>query len=402
MSDQENKATAVEEPKDQEAVVAEPASEAEAVAGDLSEDEELTAAKNRQGVDDDDDSDDEDDDDSDDDEDESDDDDDSDDDDSDDDDSEEDDGESDDDESDDDDDSDEEDDEEEDDEEEDEDEENDEDVEKAAVEEASEAEVPETEIPETGRPEAEVLEAKAPEAETVEAETVVAAAAGAAIAAAAAGQVTDVVPSDHAQHLRLLEALIFAGAQALDEKDLAERLPNDADVARLLADLAELYANRGVNLVKVAGGYAFRTAPDLAEKLKIERPVTRKLSRASVETLAIIAYHQPVTRAEIEQVRGVGLSKGTLDLLFEQNWIKPMGRRRAPGKPVTWGTTDFFLEHFGLPSLDDLPGQEELKAAGLLDQRAQPPIFRPEEPDLPLEPTEEEAAEPLATEETGR
>ena len=397
MSDQENKATAVEEPKDEEAIVAEPASEAEAVAGDLSEDEELTAAKNRQGVDDDDDSDDEDDDDSDDDEDESDDDDDS-----DDDDSEEDDGESDDDESDDDDDSDEEDDDEEDDEEEDEDEENDEDVEKAAVEEASEAEVPETEIPETGGPEAEVLEAKAPEAETVEAETVVAAAAGAAIAAAAAGQVTDVVPSDHAQHLRLLEALIFAGAQALDEKDLAERLPNDADVARLLADLAELYANRGVNLVKVAGGYAFRTAPDLAEKLKIERPVTRKLSRASVETLAIIAYHQPVTRAEIEQVRGVGLSKGTLDLLFEQNWIKPMGRRRAPGKPVTWGTTDFFLEHFGLPSLDDLPGQEELKAAGLLDQRAQPPIFRPEEPDLPLEPTEEEAAEPLAAEETGR
>ena len=402
MSDQENKATAVEEPKDQEAVVAEPASEAEAVAGDLSEDEELTAAKNRQGVDDDDDSDDEDDDDSDDDEDESDDDDDSDDDDSEEDDDESDDDESDDDESDDDDDSDEEDDDEEDDEEEDEDEENDEDVEKAVVEEASEAEVPETEVLEAEAPEAEILEAKAPEAETVEAETVVAAAAGAAIAAAAAGQVTDVVPSDHAQHLRLLEALIFAGAQALDEKDLAERLPNDADVARLLADLAELYANRGVNLVKVAGGYAFRTAPDLAEKLKIERPVTRKLSRASVETLAIIAYHQPVTRAEIEQVRGVGLSKGTLDLLFEQNWIKPMGRRRAPGKPVTWGTTDFFLEHFGLPSLDDLPGQEELKAAGLLDQRAQPPIFRPEEPDLPLEPTEEEAAEPLATEETGR
>ena len=219
---------------------------------------------------------------------------------------------------------------------------------------------------------------------------------------AAAGAVTDVVSPDHAQHLRLLEALLFAGAQALDEKELAERLPNDADVARLLADLAELYAHRGVNLVKVAGGYSFRTASDLAEKLKIEKPVTRKLSRASVETLAIIAYHQPVTRAEIEQVRGVGLSKGTLDLLFEQNWIKPMGRRRAPGKPVTWGTTDFFLEHFGLPSLDDLPGQEELKAAGLLDQRAQPPIFRPEEPDLPLEPTEEEAAEPLAAEETGR
>ena len=226
-----------------------------------------------------------------------------------------------------------------------------------------------------------------------------AAAVATAVAAAAGPVVTDVVSPDHAQHLRLLEALVFAGTQALDEKELAERLPNDADVKRLVADLAEMYAGRGVNLVKVAGGYAFRTAPDLSEKLKIERPVTRKLSRASVETLAIIAYHQPVTRAEIEQVRGVGLSKGTLDLLFEQNWIKPMGRRRAPGKPVTWGTTDFFLEHFGLPSLDDLPGQEELKAAGLLDARAQPPIFRPDEADLPLEPTEDEADEPLAVEE---
>ena len=213
--------------------------------------------------------------------------------------------------------------------------------------------------------------------------------------------ITDVVPADHAQHLRLLEALVFAGTQALDEKELAERLPNDADVPRLLSDLGELYASRGVNLVKVAGGYAFRTAPDLSEKLKIERPVTRKLSRASVETLAIIAYHQPVTRTEIEQVRGVGLSKGTLDLLFEQNWIRPMGRRRAPGKPVTWGTTDFFLEHFGLASLDDLPGHEEMKAAGLLDPRAQPPIFRPDEPDLPLEPTEDEAEEPLAAEQQG-
>jgi segregation and condensation protein B len=218
----------------------------------------------------------------------------------------------------------------------------------------------------------------------------------------AAENVTDVVSPDHAQHLRLLEALLFAGTQALDEKELADRLPNDADVKRLIADLTEIYAGRGVNLVPVAGGWAFRTAPDLSEKLKIERPVTRKLSRAAVETLAIIAYHQPVTRAEIEQVRGVGLSKGTLDLLFEQDWIRPMGRRRAPGKPVTWGTSDFFLEHFGLPSLDDLPGHEELKAAGLLDPRSQPPIFRAEEPDLPLEPSEDEADEPLAVDETGR
>src|SRR6185312_2067118 len=222
------------------------------------------------------------------------------------------------------------------------------------------------------------------------------------VAAAPAAPVTDVVSPDHAQHLRLLEALVFAGTQALDEKELADRLPNDADVSRLLADLSEMYAHRGVNLMKVAGGYAFRTAPDLSEKLKIERPVTRKLSRAAIETLAIIAYHQPVTRAEMEQVRGVGLSKGTLDLLFEQNWIKPMGRRRAPGKPVTWRTTDFFLEHFGLPSLDDLPGHREMKAAGLLDPRAQPPIFRPDEPDLPLEAGEDEVDEPLAADEPAR
>jgi segregation and condensation protein B len=217
--------------------------------------------------------------------------------------------------------------------------------------------------------------------------------------AAAVAEITDVVSADHPQHLRLIEALLFAGTQALDEKDLSDRLPNDANLPMLLADLTALYANRGVNVVQVAGGYAFRTASDLSEKLKIERPVTRKLSRAAIETLAIIAYHQPVTRTEIEQVRGVGLSKGTLDLLFEQNWIRPMGRRRVPGRPVTWGTTDFFLEHFGLASLDDLPGQEEMKAAGLLDPRAQPPIFRPDEPDLPLEASEDEVDEPLAADE---
>ena len=215
-------------------------------------------------------------------------------------------------------------------------------------------------------------------------------------------KVSDVVSVDHPQHLRLIEALLFAGTQALDEKELADRLPNDANVAVLLADLSEHYANRGVNLIQVAGGYAFRTASDLSEKLKIEKPVTRKLSRAAIETLAIIAYHQPVTRTEIEQVRGVGLSKGTLDLLFEQNWIRPMGRRRVPGRPVTWGTTDFFLEHFGLPSLEDLPGHEEMKAAGLLDPRAQPPIFRPEEPDLPLEAADDEVDEPLAADEPAR
>lgn len=204
------------------------------------------------------------------------------------------------------------------------------------------------------------------------------------------------------RNLRILEAILFASADPLSPAEIAPHLGEGADIPVLLEQLARRYAGRGVNLVRRGDRWAFRTADDLSFLLRREEKESRQLSRSALETLAIIAYHQPVTRAEIEQVRGVGLSKGTLDLLFEQNWIKPMGRRRAPGKPVTWGTTDFFLEHFGLPSLDDLPGQEELKAAGLLDQRAQPPIFRPEEPDLPLEPTEEEAAEPLAAEETGR
>ncbi|HEX2889326.1 SMC-Scp complex subunit ScpB [Vineibacter terrae] len=214
---------------------------------------------------------------------------------------------------------------------------------------------------------------------------------------AAAAEAEPSPEDQHAYNLRLVEALIFASATTLGIGALSERLPPDTDVEALLAELAELYAARGVNLVKVAGGYGFRTAPDLAQKLKIEQPVNRKLSRAAVDTLAIIAYHQPVTRAEIEQIRGVGLSKGTLDFLFEQNWIQPMGRRRAPGKPVTWGTTEFFLEHFGLGGLDDLPGHEELKAAGLLDARAEVSIYRPEEPDLPLDGDDEETAEPLDT-----
>ncbi|HJQ59241.1 MAG TPA: SMC-Scp complex subunit ScpB [Vineibacter sp.] len=199
----------------------------------------------------------------------------------------------------------------------------------------------------------------------------------------------------HVQNLRLVEALLFASATTLGIDAIAERLPADSDVEDLLAELAEMYAHRGVNLVKVAGGYAFRTAPDLAQKLKIEQPVNRKLSRAATETLAIIAYHQPVTRAEIEHIRGVGLSKGTLDFLFEQAWIQPMGRRRAPGKPVTWGTTPFFLEHFGLAAVDDLPGHDELKAAGLLDLRAEVAIYRPDEADLPLGDDADETAEPL-------
>ena len=171
--------------------------------------------------------------------------------------------------------------------------------------------------------------------------------------------------------LRMVEALLFAAAEPLDEASLAVRLPEDAEVPALLTALGERYAKSGVNLVRVAGKWALRTAPDL--KFLLERQVTmpRRLSRAAVETLAIIAYNQPVTRAEIEEIRGVGLSRGTLDLLLETGWVRLRGRRRSPGRPATWGTSEEFLEHFGLESVDDLPGLDELKAAGML--QAQPP-----------------------------
>jgi segregation and condensation protein B len=147
-------------------------------------------------------------------------------------------------------------------------------------------------------------------------------------------------------------------------------MPEGADITGLLQELKDHYANRGVHLMAFEDRWAFRTAPDLAPKFHIERDVVRKMSRAAIETLAIIAYHQPVTRAEIEEIRGVVISKGTLDMLLEIGWIRPKGRRETPGRPVTWATTDQFLEHFGLESCDALPGVEELKAAGLLDARA--------------------------------
>ena len=171
------------------------------------------------------------------------------------------------------------------------------------------------------------------------------------------------------QQLRLIEALLFASAEPLDERSLAERLPEGADLEQILGELQAQYAERGVNLVQRGGKWAFRTAPDLAAALTVEQNVGRKLSRAAVETLSIIAYHQPCTRAEIEEIRGVALSRGTLDVLFEAGWIRPRGRKRTPGKPMLWGTTESFLDHFGLLATDDLPGIEELKAAGLLDSR---------------------------------
>jgi len=169
--------------------------------------------------------------------------------------------------------------------------------------------------------------------------------------------------------VRLLEAVLFGSSEPVSERALAHRLPDGANIKVLLRQLQEFYVGRGVELVRRGGAWAFRTAPDLGARLNIEVEVSRKLSRAAIETLSIIAYHQPVTRAEIEEIRGVSLSKGTLDLLFEESWIKPRGRRDSPGRPMLWGTTDNFLDHFGLESVSQLPGLKELRAMGLLDQR---------------------------------
>jgi len=169
------------------------------------------------------------------------------------------------------------------------------------------------------------------------------------------------------EHLRMTEALLFAASEPLDAKTLATSLPEGAEVSVLLAELERIYQGRGVNLVCVAGKWQFRTAPDLAFLLRKEQPEQRRLSRAAIETLAIIAYHQPVTRAEIEDIRGVMLSKGTLDVLMEVGWVKIRGRKRTPGRPVTFGTTEAFLVQFGLESVNHLPGVDELKAAGFLE-----------------------------------
>jgi len=169
------------------------------------------------------------------------------------------------------------------------------------------------------------------------------------------------------EHRRMVEAVLFASANALAVDGIAERLPDGADVQLHLDSLQEEYSLRGVNLVKLAGKYMFRTAEDLSFLLRREVDEPRKLSRAAVETLSIIAYHQPVTRAEIEEIRGVTISKGTLDVLMQASWVRMMGRRRTPGRPVTYGTTEEFLVHFGIETVKDLPGLQELKAAGLLD-----------------------------------
>jgi segregation and condensation protein B len=176
-------------------------------------------------------------------------------------------------------------------------------------------------------------------------------------------------PAESEEALRLLEAVLFAAAEPLDEEALKKRLPASADVKKLLSTLAETYSGRGVNVVRVAGKWAIRTATDLGPLLAKHVGEPKKLSRAAVETLAIVAYHQPVTRAEIEEIRGVTISRGTLDLLIETGWVRLRGRRRTLGRPVTYGTTENFLVHFGFEAIDDLPGLEELKGAGFLEGR---------------------------------
>jgi len=202
--------------------------------------------------------------------------------------------------------------------------------------------------------------------------------------------------ADRARHKRMLEALLFAAEAPLDVEFLRRRMPEGADVVALLAQLESEYENRGVQLKRVAGKWRMQTPADLAPLLREERAAPRKLSQAGLETLSIIAYHQPTTRAEIEAVRGVAVSKGTLDMLLEMGWVRPRGRRRAPGRPLVYVTTDAFLEHFGLEGLDSLPGKSELKAAGLLDETA-PDNFEVPDPtlaglqdELPLEELEDE------------
>lgn len=188
--------------------------------------------------------------------------------------------------------------------------------------------------------------------------------------------------AETSEKLRRLEAMLFAASEPLDAKTLERGLSVGDDVNALLLDLQAKYRDRGVNLVRVAGRWQFRTADDLSYLLECQQTGERKLSKAALETLAIIAYHQPATRAEIEDVRGVSTSAGTLDMLMETGWIRPRGRRRAPGHPLTYGTTEGFLVHFGMDSIKDLPSLSDLKASGLLDANLPPGFTVPSPTDV--------------------
>jgi segregation and condensation protein B len=196
------------------------------------------------------------------------------------------------------------------------------------------------------------------------------------------------------EELRLIEALLFAASEPLDEKTLAKHLPAGVDVRASLKRLQVEYAARGVNLVHVGNKWAFRTANDLAWLMTHETVEPKKLSRAAIETLAIIAYHQPVTRAEIEEIRGISAAKGTLDVLLETGWIRPRGRRKAPGRPLTYGTTPEFLSHFGLEALGDLPGLDDLKGLSLFDGALPAGFNVPEPSDDPTLRADEDPLEP--------
>ncbi len=199
----------------------------------------------------------------------------------------------------------------------------------------------------------------------------------------------NVSPDDLREQLRMVEAILFASSEPVSDKILLDRLPDGADLKVLMNELQQAYETRGVNVVKIGGNWAFRTADDLSFILQKEAVETKKLSRAALEVLAIIGYHQPVTRAEIEEIRGVATSKGTLDVLMETGWVKMRGRRKTPGRPVTYGTTDEFLDHFGLEELRDLPGLDELKGAGLLQSQL-PANFQVPMPNDSDELTEDE------------
>jgi segregation and condensation protein B len=203
------------------------------------------------------------------------------------------------------------------------------------------------------------------------------------------------------QELRILEALLFASTEPVAEAMLASHLPDDADVPTLLDELSQHYTGRGVNLMRVAGKWSLRTAEDLAAHLRVETKVGRKPSRAAVETLAIVAYHQPLTRTEVEEIRGVSSSRGSFDVLLEAGWIRPVGRRKTPGQPVTWGTTPKFLEDFALDQVSDLPGIDELKASGLLDTRPSGSIIRgmPVSGETDAQPDDGDAADEDSVEE---
>lgn len=181
--------------------------------------------------------------------------------------------------------------------------------------------------------------------------------------------------NDYLKDKKIIEAFLFAADEPLDMETLQSKVSKATDVLKIVEELQNEYKDRGINLIKLANKWSFRTSIDLADQLREEVTSQKKLSKAAIETLAIIAYHQPVTRSEIEEIRGVSFSTGTMEVLFELGWVKPAGRKDIPGKPLTYGTSEKFLSHFNLNSLEDLPNSDELMAAGLIDSRVDSSIF---------------------------